>query len=170
MTGKQDVVLDTSVLVNFAKVNRLDLFDAHPSYSFVVTDHVRGEVSEHYEEQFKAVIAAIEQGILRELPVNRPEELSDFGKLTAPNNLGIGECSAIAVAKNRSLPLAIDDNQARKKARRFHPKLILLNTEEVIVSMLQESLLTVEEADGIKFEWETKHRFKLMFGSFSEKI
>ena len=48
--------------------------------------------------------------------------------------------------------------------------MILLNTEEVIVSMLRESLLTVEEADGIKFDWETKHRFKLMFGSFSEKI
>ena len=148
----------------------LDLLDAHPSYSFVVTDHVRGEVSEHYEEQFEAVSAAIEQGILRELPVNRPEELSDFGKLTAPNNLGIGECSAIAVAKNRSLPLAIDDNQARKGAKRFHSKLMLLNTEELVISMIQESVLTIEEADRIKLEWETNHRFKLMFGSFSEKF
>ncbi len=101
MTGKQAVVLDTSVLINFAKVGRLDLLDTHPTYSFVVTDHVRGEVSEHYADQFEAVDAAIAQGILRELAVDRPEELSDFGTLTAPRNLGIGECSAISVAKNR---------------------------------------------------------------------
>lgn len=67
MTRKQDVVLDTSVLINFAKVERLDLLAAHPLYSFVVTDHVRGEVSEHYEEQFEAVDSAIQQGILKEL-------------------------------------------------------------------------------------------------------
>jgi predicted nucleic acid-binding protein len=170
MTRKQDVVLDTSVLINFAKVGRLDLLGAHPSYSFVVTDHVRSEISEHYSEQFKAVDAAIKQGILRELAVNRPEELTDFGKLTTLRTLGIGECSAISVAKNRSLPLAIDDNQARKKAKRFHARLVLLSTEELVVSMIQESVLTIEEADRIKLDWEANHRFKLVFGSFSEKI
>lgn len=170
MTRKQDVVLDTSVLINFAKVERLDLLDAHPSYSFVVTDHVRGEVSEHYSGQFEAVDTAIAEGILRELAVDQPEELSDFGKLTAPRNLGIGECSAISVAKNRCLPLAIDDNQARKRAKRFHSNLVLLNTEELVVSMIQESVLTVEEADQLKLDWETEHRFKLTFGSFREKI
>jgi len=170
MRRKQDVVLDTSVLINFAKVGRLDLLDAHPSYAFVVTDHVRGEVSEHYAEQFEAVDAAIKEDILRELAVDRPEELSDFGKLTAPRNLGIGECSAISVAKNRCLPLAIDDNQARKKARRFHSSLVLLSTETLVISMIRESVLTIEEADRIKLDWETKHRFKLTFGSFREKI
>ena len=170
MTQKKEVVLDTSVLINFARVGRLDLLRTHPSCSFVVTDHVRGEVSEHYADQFAAVDAAIKDGSLQELTVDRPEELRDFGKLTAPRNLGIGECSAIAVAKNRSLALAIDDNQARKRAKQFHSKLVLLSTEELIVSMIKESMLTIEQADQMKLAWETKHRFKLMFGSFGEKI
>lgn len=170
MTEKQEVVLDTSVLINFAKVGRLDLLGQLASHSFVVTDHVRGEVSKHYAEQFEAVDAAIAEGIITELSVDRPEELSDFGKLTAPRNLGIGECSAIAVAKNRSLILAIDDNQARKKAKRFHSKLALLSTEELVVSMIKGSILTVEEADEIKLAWETEHRFKLKFETFGDKV
>jgi predicted nucleic acid-binding protein len=170
MTDKQDVVLDTSVLINFARVGRLDLLGAHPSYSFVVTDHVRGEVSEHYSDQFEAVDTAIAAGVLRELTVDRPEELSDFGKLTAPRDLGIGECSAISAAKNRSLPLAIDDKQARKKAKRFHSKIVLLGTEDVIVSLIEASVLSVKEADAIKLEWESKHRFRLTSDSFGEKV
>jgi len=170
MAGKDDVLLDTSVLINFARIGRIDLLTAHPTYRFFVTDHVRGEVKEHYADQFEAVEAAVVGGVITELTADSAEELEDFGKLTAMKTLGVGECSAIAVAKNRSMVLAIDDVRASRRAKGFHTGIGLLNTEELMVSLIQEGVLTVEEADEIKRDRETNHRFKLAFASFAEKI
>lgn len=170
MAEKTKVLLDTCVLINFARIGRLDLLTAHPQYSFLVTNHVRAEVLEHYREQFEAVEKAIDVGLLTELTVDSPEELGDFGKLVALKSLGVGECSAIAVAKHRSLILAIDDVTARKKAQRFDSGLVLLETEELIVSLIRKKVLSIEEADGIKDDWEANHRFTLKFTSFREKI
>jgi predicted nucleic acid-binding protein len=47
----KDVVVDTSVLINFLNVDRLDLFASHPQYRFLVTEHVKREVTEHYPQQ-----------------------------------------------------------------------------------------------------------------------
>jgi hypothetical protein len=168
MGGKTDVLLDTCVLINFARIGRIDLLAAHPAYSFFVTDHVRGEVREHYAAQSEAVEAAIIGGVISELTVNTAEELEDFGKLTALKSLGLGECSAIAVAKNRSMTLAIDDVRARKRAKGFHAGIALLNTEEPVISLIRVGLLTVEAADEIKRNWEANHRFRLRFAGFAE--
>jgi hypothetical protein len=42
------VLLDTSVLINFLAVDRVDLLGHHPRYRFLVTEHVRKEVTAHY--------------------------------------------------------------------------------------------------------------------------
>lgn len=44
--GRMLVSLDTSVLINFLRLGRLDLLIGHPDWRFVVTDHVVSEVSE----------------------------------------------------------------------------------------------------------------------------
>ena len=46
-----DVVTDTSTLVNFLRVGRVDLLAGLTSYRFVVTDHVRAEVMSSYPAQ-----------------------------------------------------------------------------------------------------------------------
>lgn len=168
MEGKTDVLLDTCVLINFAAVERIDLLAAHPHYAFVITDHVRGEVKEHFVKQFDAVNAAVADGTLREVPANRPEELEDYTQLL--RHLGMGESSAIAVAKNRSMPLVIDDRQARKRAAAFHAAIELLSTVDLVVGLINGGKLKVEEADAIKLDWETNHSFKLTFASFREKV
>lgn len=168
MEGKRDVILDTCVLINFAAIKRIDLLPAHPLDAFVITDHVRGEVKEHFTNQFDAVTAAVADGTLREIPADQPNELVDFAELS--KHLGQGESSAIALAKNRSMPLAIDDRQARNRAKALHPNLELLNTEDIVVTLIQEGVLTVVQADAIKFDWETNHSFKLKFASFAERL
>jgi hypothetical protein len=164
------VVLDTSTLINFVRIGRIDLLTAHPLYSFLVTDHVRAEFSEHYPEQLATVSSAVAAGELTELSVNSAEEVEDFTTLMALKTLGSGECSAIAVAKSRSLTLAIDDIRARKQATSFHRDLTFLNTADLVVSLIQAGRVTIEDADKMKLNWEENHRFRLPFGSFKDQI
>jgi hypothetical protein len=64
-TSKQEVILDTSVLLNFVKIDRLDLLCQHPCYRFVVTNHVRGEVTDEFPEQIALIEEAIQSGCAR---------------------------------------------------------------------------------------------------------
>ena len=170
MDSKTEAILDTCVLINFAAIGRIDLLTSHPLYAFVITDHVREEIKEHYSEQFDAVNTAVDDGTLVEIAADQPDELANFAALVARKNLGNGECSAIAVAKNRSMPLAIDDRRARNRATEFESSIVLLSTESLMVELIQDDILTVAEADAIKLDWETNHSFKLKFASFTEKI
>ena len=91
------VVTDASVLVNFLRIDRLDLIAGLPLH-FTLTDHVADEVSDQYPDQRERLTSALDAGILSEIAVTSPEELSLFGSLSATGRLGAGECSAIAVA------------------------------------------------------------------------
>ena len=91
-------------------------------------------------------------------------------RFTDAKGLGIGECSAIAVAVHRQLTLAIDDKQAIKKIASLGFNVPILTTEALMVLLIQHGTLSVEEADDMKLEWENNHRFRLKFSSFSERI
>lgn len=91
-------------------------------------------------------------------------------RFTDAKGLGIGECSAIAVAVHRQLTLAIDDKQAIKKVANLGFNVPILTTEALMVLLIQHGTLSVEEADDMKLEWENNHRFRLKFSSFSERI
>jgi hypothetical protein len=49
--GRSKAILETSVLVNFLKIDRTDLLANHPAYRFVVPDLVRNEVTRHYQKK-----------------------------------------------------------------------------------------------------------------------
>lgn len=163
------IVTDTSVLVNFLRIDRMDLIAEH-SHDFVVTDHVADEITDHYPDQQERFGAAIEAGVLKQQSVTDPHELVLFGSLSATGRLGAGECSAIALAVHRGHSLAIDDKRAAKEARRTDSELSIIKTQDLMVSMIREGLLNVQVADRIKEEWAKKHRFKLKFGSFAELV
>lgn len=164
--GPVDVLLDTSVLVNFLRIDRYDLLANHPGYRFVITDHVRGEVSDPVQK--KRLEAAVADGTLQETSVQSLDEVTLFAQLTA--RLGQGESAAIAAAAKRSFLVALDDRAAKKVAATHCPAGNVLDTVDLIVSLIHAGLLTVAEADTIKATWETQHRFRLKFVSFSERI
>ncbi|QEG01552.1 hypothetical protein Mal15_56290 [Stieleria maiorica] len=170
MDAKTTVILDTSVLINFARIRRIDLLESHPSYDFLICDHVRDEVKEHFLEQFEAVNSALADGVLAETAADDPAELSDFVTLVGEKRLGTGECSAISLAKNRSIALAIDDRNARKRATKFAPGIQLHCTQSLVVDLIQAEVLTIAEADAIKLDWETNHCFRLKIASFGDLI
>lgn len=163
------VITDTSVLINFLVIDRAQLMVALPGRQFFVTDHVRSEVTEHYPDQLLRLEQALGAGILSEISVTELSEVALFANLTA-TGLGIGECSAIAVAANRGYSIAIDDKTARKRIATLYPAMEVLTTESIVVELIRANVLDVATADAIKLDWEQNHRFRLAFTSFGDRI
>ena len=111
------VIADTSVLINFLVLDGVGLLARLPHYRFVVTEHVRAKVTDDFPDQLQRLEAAFTAGILEEIRVTDLGEVQLFAQLTA-TRLGIGECSAIAVAARRRFARAIDDKRAVKKLAR----------------------------------------------------
>src|ERR1700687_241060 len=65
-----EVSIETSVLVNFLAVDRVDLLAVHPSYRFIITDHVRGEITSYYSEQFERLERAMSASVFGVSPVD----------------------------------------------------------------------------------------------------
>ena len=49
--GPADIILDTSTLINYLRIGRVDLLAGLSAYRFIVTDHVRHEVTVIYPAQ-----------------------------------------------------------------------------------------------------------------------
>jgi Predicted nucleic acid-binding protein, contains PIN domain len=167
--GPAVIVIDASVLINFLRIDRMDLLGSY-SRNFLITDHVGEEIADHYPEQQARLRAALDRGWVEQQAITKPEELRLFGALMSEAKLGAGECAAIACAANRGYALAIDDRTAANRAARLCSGLKILGTQALMVSMILEGLIDVTEADGIKAEWSAKHRFHLKVGSFRDLL
>ena len=62
------------------------------------------------------------------------------------------------------------DRVANRLARRFAPSLHIEITQDLVVSMIRQDLLDADEADRIKHEWATRHRFTLKLDSFQSLL
>ncbi len=98
------------------------------------------------------------------------DEIILYGELLKEHRLGSGECSAIACAIKRKYILAIDDVRAIKKAMQTDADLEIVSTEDIMVKLIQENVITVSDADTIKQTWEVNFKFALKFRSFKEII
>lgn len=163
------IVADASVLVNFLKVDRVDLLSQFPA-TFMVSDHVAEEITIHDNEQCQRFQNALANEILVQESLTSFEEVKLFGELTTKGRLGYGECAAIAIAIRREYQLAIDDRRARNEALRKLGTLNIFRTQDLIVEMIQANLLDVAEADSIKTTWSNQHRFHLKFSSFADLL
>ncbi len=165
------VVADTSVLINFLKVDRMDLIGDYPR-RVLATDHVASEIADAYPEQQARYQTALAAQRLETCSVTDPNEIALFTRLSHGQRLGAGECSAIAVALHRGFALAIDDNRAVNRALReaglAGRKLEILRTQDVIVALIHAGVLDVATADQIKDAWANYHRFKIKALSFSD--
>ena len=163
------VVSDTSVLVNFLRIDRMDLIGGLPD-RFVITDHAAAEIADHYPAQQARLQAALAAGILEQHSVADPAALDLFRQLSQTRRLGAGESAAIAYAAGNGYALAIDDRQAANQARALLPGLVVFGTQDLMVSMISAGLLDVAAADAIKETWAGAHRFRLKIGSFGELL
>jgi predicted nucleic acid-binding protein len=167
------VVADTSVLINFLRINRMDLIAAHPA-SFITTDHVAAEIADIYPAQQARYAAALNTAQITEQRIDDLAELEIFLRLAAKGRLGAGERAAIAVALNRGCALAIDDARAIRRALEdagiTGNRLIILRTQDIVVELIRGGVVSIEAADAIREDWATNHRFRLMISSFRDLL
>jgi predicted nucleic acid-binding protein len=165
------IVADTSVLLNFLKIGRIDLIGKHPR-RFLATDHVANEINE--ETQLATFRAAVAEGQIDTCKVDDPREVELFLRLGPGVRLGAGECSALAVALNRGHAIAIDDNRAVNRAFRTaglgSARIEIIRTSDVVVALICAGVLTVQEADVIKDVWARHHRFRIKAATFADLL
>ena len=170
--GRSEAIIETSVLVNFLKIDRIDLLALHPAYRFIAVDLVRDEVTKRYATQLDRLNAAFAATHL--LPDILPEtvSLAELAVFAAMEKLriGQGERASIAAANARGLPLGMDDERAWKRAAAFCVVIPRENTVSLMVTLIKAGVIDITGADAIKADWEANHKFKLPFHSFAQRI
>jgi predicted nucleic acid-binding protein len=157
------VVLDTSVLLNFVKIGRLDLVEVL-AVPLLVLDDVRAEVTR--PEQLAALDAAIGSGAILGEPVVDPVEVGLFAALSSAGRLGQGECAVLAVALTRGMVAAVQDGPAQAEARRRDRHVRICTTEDIVVHAIRAGGMTIPEADLLLEEWRLRHRFASRLTTF----
>ena len=76
----------------------MNLLAVH-SRGFVITDHVSEEITECCPDQRERLAAARRGGTLNQMSVTVPRFWELFESLVETRVLGVGECSAIALAE-----------------------------------------------------------------------
>lgn len=164
--SRSPVLIDTSVLLNFLAVDRASLLSQHPRHRFLVTDHVRAEITDQRPERLAFFDYALKEKLLEPVSVSKLSELEVFGKLIASGRLGIGECAAAALAIVRCLPLATDDGSAKGLILRTHPTLVFLDTPSIMRDLVAAGRLSIVDANSLKADLQVNHRFKMNFDRF----
>jgi hypothetical protein len=167
-TTEPALLLDSSVLVNFLRVDRMDLLLLLRTPLFV-TNHVREEITADYPEQLERLVRALQVGSLQEVIVDDSHEVASFVELSQ-QGIGSGECSAIAVAGTRGWPLALEDRKAARVALSRFPAIQILKTQDLMVRLLRDGALSILEADALLEDWRTNHRFRLKIASFKDLL
>ena len=156
--------MDTSSLINFLRIDRVDLLAGYP-HAFLVPDHVVKEVTRR--NQHRRLAAALAADSVSETSLE-PEEVELFEEMRTGRRLGSGESAAIAIAVHRRYSLAMDDKNAIKRLRRTHATPQIFRTQDLVASMIAEGLLDVGEADQIMEEWSKRHRFEIKLATFGD--
>lgn len=138
-------VCDTCILVNFARIVRLDLLVEHPDYRFVVPEQVRDELTEPGQRVYVDEVIAVGG-----LEITVSSDLAEIAKaVDLRRHMDRGEAVAFAVATHRGWHVATDEG---RRTRRMIVEQLgakrLLTTPAILVSCIRAGMLTVADADA----------------------
>lgn len=141
VAGAAYILLNNTVLSNFAKMGRMDLLETAVRGRAATTEAVLQEFNEGVTLGHLPVVS------LDWLPVlaMSAEEETTF-ELTHLR-LGAGEASCLALAQHRNMRFAADDGDARGYAQRMG--IPLSGTLGILVQLLREKTLTLEEGNAL---------------------
>lgn len=159
------VFVDASSLINFLRINRLDLLIGCWAVLHIV-EEVKGEILD--ADEMAVLESALEAGLIRVYAVTELSDIQLAMKLYDDLGLGKGEAFSFLAAKRENGLLIIDDVTAVKRSVRFVPGVTVHNTKDIMLKAISNGQISVDEADAIKSEWATQHRFALPFGSFAD--
>lgn len=158
----QRVATDSSVLINFLHLSRLDLFGSLAELEFLVPEQVEQEI---LDPGHKAQLeTAIRQAQVQRHRAQGPRALTVYADLRRV--MGAGEAACLASAVTEGLLVACDERRVfRRHAEALLGSGRIVTTPGLMVLLIRAGLLTVEEADDAKAFLE-RRRFKMTFGSF----
>jgi predicted nucleic acid-binding protein len=157
--GRILVVADTSFLVNFLAINRLNILHGLRHYAFRIPNHVIAEVS--YEGEVERLQAALAAGTVTEIEITDLVEIGLYDELRRGGRLGDGESACLAVAATRRWAIAADEKgRLRREIVERLGEDYLLDTPGALVAALRAGILTVPEAEAIREEL-ARHRFAM---------
>ncbi|MBI3952080.1 MAG: DUF3368 domain-containing protein [Acidobacteria bacterium] len=142
--GPIDILLNNTVLSNFAQVHRINLLEVAASGRAAMTEAV-------LEEFNKGIALGYFQDIsLDWLPVLSlsPEEQQTFQLIQL--RLGAGEASCLAIAHHRGMRVATDDMDARRHAQRSG--IPISGTLGILVYLVGNHIINLQEANAILAE------------------
>lgn len=153
------VVLDTSVLSNFARTDDLDLLDEIPA-RFVTVEAVIGElqrgVETHGYEFLQRALGAID---VINVETDPGEELAGLDQ---------GEIGAIHAARKRDGTVVLDDGLARDRARELGVP--LTGSVGLVIRLVRQGTISEDEANTIHEQWVSEGRFRSHVESITEAL
>ena len=144
-----NVIANTTIISNFASVGRLDILRDLLGELYITTE-VYAEIQDGLAEGYDFYVGIESHlnplspgGWLYMTSLRDEEELRLFSNM--PAALHRGEASCLAVAVRRGMAFLSDDARARAAAR--HLQVPVSGTLGVLVSAINQRLLTLEAAD-----------------------
>lgn len=163
LSDKATIVLDTSVLLNFIRIDRMDLLQPL-AVPLLVPEDVREEVTR--PDQRKVLEAAISSGLLHVESIADRVEVALFADLARIGRFGPGERAVMAVALTRGMAAGLQERLAGAEMRRRDKAARIITTEDIVLRTIKAGGITVPDADGLLVEWRTHHRFASRIKTF----
>jgi predicted nucleic acid-binding protein len=143
------VATDTSLLLNFLRIDRTDILSALPGFGFQVLNHVVDEVTK--EPHASRLQTALHQAHVVEFELTDLDAIADYNELRA--NLGDGEAATIAAGAQLHWIIGLDEKgRAKREAIARVGEQNLLNTPGILVHAVRAELLTVQEAEQVRLD------------------
>lgn len=160
------VVADSSFLINFLVVDRMDVLGLLTQFRFHVVNHVRAEI--RYDDQRARLRAAIESGVVAEIEITDPGEIRLYDELRRV--LGDGESASLAVAVSRRWVIAADEKgRFRRELFARLGEGYLLDTLGALLTAIRAGVIIVEEAEALRARLR-ENRFEMDPTPFDELL
>jgi predicted nucleic acid-binding protein len=158
------VVADSSFLINFLVLDRVDVLGGLPQFRFHVLNHVCAEI--RYEDQRGRLQAATEGGIVTEIEITDPGEILLYDELR--RFLGDGESASLAVAVSRHWVIAADEKgRFRRELFARLGEDCLLDTAGALVTAISAGVISVAQAEVLRSRLR-ENRFEMDPRPFDE--
>ena len=164
--GRLLVVADSSFLINFLVVDRMDILSRLSRFRFHVVNHVVAEI--RYESQRARLQGATESGGVTEIEITDPAEILLYDELR--KFLGDGEAASLAVAVSRRWGIAADEKgRFRRGLFSRLGENYLLDTLGTLLTAIRVDVITVAHAEALRTQLQ-EHRFQMDPSPFEELL
>jgi predicted nucleic acid-binding protein len=164
--GRLLVVADSSFLINFLVLGRMDILGGLQGFRFHMVNHVTAEV--RYYDQRARLQTALDIGVVTEIEITEPTEIRLYDEFR--RFLGDGESASLAVAVSRRWVIAADEKgRFRRELFARLGEGYLLDTLGALLTAIRAGVLTVAGAEELRARLR-ENRFELDSTPFAELL